>query len=39
MRSAPPWVKATYEDGNGVRWQELDVPALLQASHFLDVAA
>jgi len=36
---ARPWIKATYEDRNGASWQELEVPALLQASQFLDVAA
>ena len=35
----PPWVQATYEDRSGERWQQLDVPALLRASQFLDVAA
>jgi twitching motility protein PilI len=34
-----PWVQAIYEDSNGVSWQQLDVPALLRASEFLDVAA
>jgi twitching motility protein PilI len=37
--SAESWIKATYADGEGTQWRELDVPALLQASHFLDVAA
>lgn len=36
---APSWIKAGYLDRDGTSWQELDVPALLQASHFLDVAA
>ena len=35
----PPWVHSTYEDRSGERWQQLDVPALLRASQFLDVAA
>jgi twitching motility protein PilI len=34
-----PWVQAIYEDSNRVSWQQLDVPALLRASEFLDVAA
>jgi twitching motility protein PilI len=34
-----PWVKAMYEDRNRAGWQELDVPGLLRASQFLDVAA
>jgi twitching motility protein PilI len=34
-----PWVKAVYEDSNRTGWQELDVPELLRASQFLDVAA
>jgi len=32
-------VQATYEDRGGERWQQLDVPALLRAAQFLDVAA
>jgi twitching motility protein PilI len=36
---ATPWVQAIYEDSNGLIWQQLDVPALLRASEFLDVAA
>jgi twitching motility protein PilI len=36
---APPWVQAIHEDRGGVSWQQLDVPALLKASQFLDVAA
>ena len=36
---APPWVQTIYEDRNGGRWQQLDVPALLRAARFLDVAA
>jgi twitching motility protein PilI len=37
--STQPWIKAAYADRDGTNWQELDVPALLQGSHFLDVAA
>jgi hypothetical protein len=36
---APSWIKAAYSGRDDASWQELDVPALLQASHFLDVAA
>ena len=35
----PPWVQAAYADRSGERWQQLDVPALLRAAQFLDVAA
>jgi twitching motility protein PilI len=37
--AARDWIKAVYADRNGTHWQELDVPALLQAASFLDVAA
>lgn len=36
---APSWVRAAYQDRSGVRWRELNVTVLLQASQFLDVAA
>ncbi len=39
LEGAPSWIKAGYSYRDGTSWQELDVPALLQASHFLDVAA
>jgi twitching motility protein PilI len=35
----PEWIKAAHQDRDGAHWQELNVPALLQASSFLDVAA
>ena len=34
---AQRWVRAQYEDGDGRRWKELDVPALLQDETFLEV--
>jgi len=33
------WMKAEHVDRDGTAWQELDVPMLLQAASFLDVAA
>jgi twitching motility protein PilI len=36
---AQPWTKAGYADRDGTEWIELDVPALLQAAQFLNVAA
>jgi twitching motility protein PilI len=39
LEGAPSWIKAGHSDRDGASWQELDVPALLQASQFLDVAA
>jgi twitching motility protein PilI len=33
------WIEAAYADRDGTLWQELEVPTLLQASSFLDVAA
>jgi twitching motility protein PilI len=37
--STQRWVRAHYEDAEGKRWKELDVPALIQDSSFLEVSA
>lgn len=34
-----PWLKAEYDDKEGVHWKELDVPRLVQDPAFLEVAA
>jgi twitching motility protein PilI len=34
-----PWIKAEYDDPQGARWRELDVPQLVQDPEFLSVGA
>jgi len=36
---APAWVGGAYSDSGGVRWLELDLPALAREQRFLEVAA
>jgi twitching motility protein PilI len=36
--SNPRWVRAQYADGEGRRWKELDIPALIQDEAFLEVS-
>jgi twitching motility protein PilI len=37
--TAQRWVRAHYEDADGKRWKELDVPVLIQDESFLEVSA
>src|SRR5262252_6958943 len=36
---AQPWVGGVYTDAGGTRWMELDLPALVRESRFLEVGA
>ena len=37
--NAPPWLAAAFSDAGGTRWLELDLPALVRESRFLEVGA